>query len=390
MIPAAACLAAVAGLSIWGWQAARQSPEETAPTQDTQAERKVPLLKATDPGLHMKPFVDQTDVRWERNYILRAGQFDPAEMETYIFSSDTVFEDAQELADAVLKNGMNPGLGIRTLHEQGITGEGVRVAIIDQNLIGNHPEYAGKIEAYYDSGCDQPENDGSMHGPAVLSLLAGESVGTAPGVLVYYAAAPSWEGDAAYFADCLDWIVEQNEALPEGDKIRLVSVSAAPSVSEIFANGERWDAAVDRAEEAGILVISADGHVEEGFILPGYYDPDDPENVKAFHIGWPDSPDSFPEEGSYPAEYVFVPSSYRTVAMEPTALDQRYTYWSQGGLSWAIPYAAGVLALGWQVNPSLDAQTMKDLLLQACLVKPNGARIINPRAFIALVKDTVS
>jgi hypothetical protein len=42
-------------------------------------------------------------------------------------------------------------------------------------------------------------------------------------------AAPSWNGDSAYQAAALDWIVDQNRALPEGQKIRVVSVSAAPS-----------------------------------------------------------------------------------------------------------------------------------------------------------------
>jgi hypothetical protein len=38
---------------------------------------------------------------------------------------------------------MNPGLGVRELHEEGITGKGVTVAIIDQNMILDHPEFQG-------------------------------------------------------------------------------------------------------------------------------------------------------------------------------------------------------------------------------------------------------
>ena len=39
-----------------------------------------------------------------------------------------------------MENGKNPGLGIRALHGQGITGEGVSVAIIDEAIFLEPPE----------------------------------------------------------------------------------------------------------------------------------------------------------------------------------------------------------------------------------------------------------
>ena len=110
----------------------------------------------------------------------------------------------------VMIGGMNPGLGVRGLHLEGVTGAGVNVGIIDQPMYVDHAEYAGKVAGYFDTGCGGSER--SMHGPAVMSLLAGVNCGTAPGVRVYYAAAPSWLADAAYFAAGLDWIIAQNEA----------------------------------------------------------------------------------------------------------------------------------------------------------------------------------
>ena len=88
-----------------------------------------------------------------------------------------------------------------------------------------------------------------MHGPGVTSLLVGATTGTA-GAKVYYAAVPSWQGDAQYYADALEWIIETNETLPEEEKIRVVSVSAAPS-SQVFANEDSWLPMVQRAEETG-------------------------------------------------------------------------------------------------------------------------------------------
>jgi hypothetical protein len=78
----------------------------------------------------------------------------------------------------IMTNAMNPGLGVRALHQQGITGAGINVAIIDQPLYlyrncmvrdcRHHPEYAGKVVAYYDL-CGGEKS--SMHGPAVASLI---------------------------------------------------------------------------------------------------------------------------------------------------------------------------------------------------------------------------
>lgn len=99
----------------------------------------------------------------------------------------------------------------------------------------------------------------SMHGPAVASLFAGESIGIAPDATLYYAAWPSWLMDSRYAAEALDWVVAQNEALPDGEKIRVVSVSAAPGNAEMFQNADLWDAAVARAEQAGLLVLTVDG-----------------------------------------------------------------------------------------------------------------------------------
>ncbi|MHC4288274.1 MAG: hypothetical protein ACYSSJ_08250, partial [Planctomycetota bacterium] len=63
-------------------------------------------------------------------------------------------------------------------------------------------------------------------------------------------------------------------------------------------------------------------------------------------------------------------------------------YWGEGGLSWAIPYAVGVLAMGWQIWPEATADQMKELLLKSAYTNKDGAKIINPPRFINYVKKT--
>jgi len=305
---------------------------------------------------------------------------------TLNFNQKTVWPEPTKMPpgrdpNKILTDAMNPGLGVRALHQQGFTGKGVNVAIIDQPLYQDHPEFAGKIVAYHDTGCG---SQSSMHGPAVASLLVGTNCGTAPGTRVYYAAAPSWKRDAAYYAKGLDWIIAQNEKLPKGEKIRVVSVSAAPSGpgSPFDKHNEMWDRACARAEADGIMVLDCtDSH--RGFIGRCWYNARAPESVNQCN---PWAPPNRKFRFNPNDIGILVPSSPRTTAEEHDKGDCSYQYCGRGGLSWAIPYCAGVLAMGWQVNPELTPDQMRELLFKSALTKKNGAKIINPKKFIRLVR----
>lgn len=356
-----------------------ETKSEAAATQPTSA----PSGQQTDAKAILKQFDDirafdgasktyqETDYRSE-------------DIITFTFNEGTVLKGNEKLQDEIMENGKNPGLGIRKLHEEGVTGKGVNVAIIDQNLLLHHPEFEGKIAAYYDTGCMQPATGGSMHAPAVTSILVGDTIGVAPDARVYFAAAPSWTGDSEYYAKGLYWIIEENKKLAEGEKIRVVSVSAAPSGegSPFTKNNEMWDEALAAAKEEGILVLDCRYNEATGIIAPAYYDPEDPENVSACSGGFPTS------KYVVPASHIGTPTSYRTVAEEYMEGSPSYQYTGQGGLSWGIPYASGVLALGWQINPDLDNDEIVQLLFDTCTVADDGSNIINPTAFIEAVKKT--
>lgn len=85
-----------------------------------------------------------------------------------------------------------------------------------------------------------------------------------------------------------------------------------------------------------------------------------------------------------------MPSSPRTTAEDGGTDEIGYQYYGIGGLSWAIPYCAGVLAMGWQVNPELSPEQIRELLFKSAFTKKNGAKIINPGEFIRLIKKTES
>lgn len=94
----------------------------TAPFSDlkaTQAEAIRLLPTASTAGINIYPF---DDVRYMDLSGLKSF-LDVSLMETLWFSENTIWSDSnnQAIALEVLEKGKNPGLGVRALHDQGIT-----------------------------------------------------------------------------------------------------------------------------------------------------------------------------------------------------------------------------------------------------------------------------
>ncbi len=276
----------------------------------------------------------------------------------------------------IIEIGKNPGLGIRDLHNQGITGQGINVAIIDQPLLLGHEEYKDKVVKYIAIECE--DVGPQMHGPAVASILVGKDCGVAPGASLYYWAEPSWERDYIYRTTALDQIIEYNKNKPLNEKIRVVSVSKGFSSDE--DNLSMWKEKIEEAEESGIIVVHCSDEGNKGFFGIGcklYEDRDNPVNYDICYF-------SNNESILKSKNLLYVPIDNRTTSDYKGEKD--YTFWSQGGLSWGAPYLTGVIALGFQVNPNLELEEVYQYLRETG-TPFNGGCIINPKAFIQKVSE---
>ena len=142
--------------------------------------------------------------------------------------------------------------------------------------------------------------------------------------------------------------------------------------------------AVEIAQAEGILILDCRNDEKTGIIGPAYYDSSFPEDVTKCSTGFTDQPFVLQKNT------IGVPSSRRTVAEEYIDGAQSFAYFGLGGLSWAIPYAAGVLCLGWQINPLLSASKIIDILFDSCYIDNNNCKIINPINFVNSVKKTIN
>jgi hypothetical protein len=246
--------------------------------------------------------------------------------------------------------GRNPGLGLRALHERGITGRGVAIAIVDQALLVDHTEYRDRLRLYEEIRCWGEAAE--IHGPAVASIAVGKTVGVAPEADLYYIGTTffsrsSPEGptkrDLSAPASAIQRMLEINHKLPPDRRFRVLSISAGTGPSE--PGSEEFSAAIAEAKEAGIFVVSSDLTQHYGFSFHGLgRDPlSDPEQPSSYHEP------SF--GGGFPSTVLRVPMDARCTA-SPTGPDD-YAFYPQGGWSWAIPYIAGLYALACQTRPDI-------------------------------------
>lgn len=181
-----------------------------------------------------------------------------------------------------------------------------------------------------------------------------------------------------YRTTALDQIIEHNKNKPLNERIRIVSVSKGFSSDEDNLSG--WKEKIKEAEESGIIVVHCSDEGNKGFFGIGcklYEDRDNPLN---YDICYFSDSKSFLKSKNL----LYVPIDNRTTADFKGEND--YTFWAQGGLSWGAPYLAGVIALGFQVNPNLEQEEIYQYLRETG-IPFNGGCIINPKAFIQKVSE---
>lgn len=290
------------------------------------------------------------------------------------FDSRTRWPSADRLPEGfdpnrLLEEGKNPGLGIRGLHAQGIDGRGVGIAIIDQPLLKEHKEYADRIVHY--EPIEVPWVPVQMHGPPVSSIAVGKDCGVAPKASLYYYAVPPWKwrGNKPW-TDLLNRIVEFNETLGDKPRIRVVSISLGMFSS--WPNYDAWTQVVEKAAQHGILVVTCD-----------------PTSLRLTSLRRDPSGD-FDDPSCYRAgRYSHGPDSLAVLAGNRTTASYHgpdvYTYEIEGGMSWMVPYLAGLAALACQVDPEIEPARIVELWT-ATAAKTAAGRIVNPPGFIEAVR----
>ena len=297
-------------------------------------------------------------------------------LEKMPFDSQTIWPDTDKMPEgfdpaALLEDGKNPGLGIRSLHKQGIDGRGVTIAIIDQPLLRNHREYADRLVEYEPVGLLTALASPQMHGPPVSSIAVGKTCGVAPKASLRYFALQMWVQDNKPYCYVIDKLIDFNKDKDITQQIRVVSISTGMFSQQ--AGFDHWQETLIRAEKNGILVVTCHpAFLQYGTLerIPGQ----DPDKASSYRRG----------RYGRKEKVLHIPAGNRTIASHHGP--EVYTYTRRGGMSWAAPYLAGLAALAYQVKPDIDPKTIVDLWLKTATQSDAGPMIVNPVGFIEAVR----
>jgi len=269
--------------------------------------------------------------------------------------------------DKILELGKNPGLNVRQLHKQGITGKGIGIAIIDGAILTEHEEYKDSLKHY--EIIHDPYEFADYHGVAVASIATGKTVGVAPDADLYYFAAITgeeidgkFERNDTWFAQGIRRVIELNTILPPDRKIRVISISNGISQDDV-----KIAKAIKEAQEEGIFVVTNPyfmletlGYYFDGLDRKPLKDPDDPNSYEP-GLRWAD--EYYKNEylrnrekysGKDVNQMLLTPMDSKSVA-SPVGIDD-YDFYRGGGPSWSIPYIAGIYALACQVKPEITPE----------------------------------
>jgi subtilisin family serine protease len=315
--------------------------------------------------------------------------------------------------------------GIDPVHEQGVTGSGVGVAVIDSGIDADHPDLVDDLLAEQCFCDDHPaptkgccpnggrtqsgpgaaaESDG--HGTSVAGIVTSGGVVAAPG------AAPD-AGIAAIrvfgqqggglFSDidaALDWVLAQHAALG----IRVVNMSLGDGVERGDENafpcsGSTTDDAISALVAEGVAVFVSSGNeghdagisfpacVPDAISVGGVYD----ANVGS--VSWcgnatctailctdnPTAADVFVCHSNSSSDLDLLAPNWRT----DTSADGGGTT-AFGGTSASCPYASGMAALLFSLDPTLTPAGVRSLLTA------HGPLVTNPDNGLAFRRSDVA
>ena len=406
---------------------------------------KDPFADVPPPSIRSYRFAD---IAGEDLATVDLSEVTASEAETFTFDSNTKWPTPDKMPkdfspDGIMKRGQYLGLGLKGLHDRGITGKGVSVAILDKPMLKDHAGFPSNLEYVETKPGDPSMTETSFHGAVVAGILAGKN-GVAPGAHLYYFAAPDDSEPYARYAEAMNKLLDVNRGLPEDEKIRVVAVPhGADPLDEItgVVGAKDWSAAIRAAQGAGIIVVypGMSDLDYTGAGAPPSKDRDDPESyqtwtwtgakagvLKSINDAGAKTWDAAkkelvrllkedPDLDSLRAEaintYIYLMESYRETMsfdewLKAAAGDlskslalpvdfitvpsvqgkDSFTYYGSGGLSWATPYVAGVIALGLQVKPAASAADLFKALFDTGTPFVTGGKLVDPAAFVQALK----
>lgn len=271
--------------------------------------------------------------------------------------------------------------GANLLHDKGITGKNITVAVMDSGL-SPHPDISSdRILAFRDfvANKNDPYDDYS-HGTHVSGIIASSKIGIAPECRIVNLKVLDQKGNGCsdIFIEGIKWILENQEYF----EIQIVNISIGGTNAELKREKNLLNLWVSRLWESGITVCCSAGNMgpaPNSITAPG-------NCKKVITVGSYDGR-RFSSAGPllpYVTKPELVAPGTNIISTKPGG-----GYSIKSGTSMSVPFISGACALLLQQKPYLTNDQLKIRLMESAYPVPylpynrQGAGVVNLSRLLA-------
>ncbi len=288
---------------------------------------------------------------------------------------DAVATESPEVITPALDSAL-PLVGAPLAHQQGFTGKGIKIAVVDTGIDATHPDLVGRVVAAANFSSDSDTHDYMGHGTHVASIAAGSGAasdgkygGIAPQAELINAKGlnRAGSGNDSGIMRAMEWAADQGaniENLSLGSSATNGSDPLSQAVNDISAkkNVLFVIAAGNSGQSIGNgRLVSAPGAADAALTVGAI---DKSKNLAAFSSRGP-------RLGDYALKPDIVAPGVQIMAARANGKPGNW-YVALSGTSMATPVTAGAAALVWQMHPAWPAVEVKNALMSAAA--PIGAQ----------------
>ena len=288
------------------------------------------------------------------------------------FSTSTIWSDKLPNGynpNEILKNSIKVEENVKKLHEMGINGEGVTIAVIDSGFQAeNHIEFKG-ANLVRATVCKKEDIEYHYHMENVLCKLCGQNLGSAPKANVLYYETGNGEGEE-YNKEIIDVLEDVLKRIKSGEKIKAISCSF--SIDDSIYSDEyrkKTEDLIRKINNEGCCIIDSDFFGCD-FFCCGTTFLNDNLDIDEYHLA------SFLNKN-----FDLIKKKCNILCSGLAVLeycnDKGYKYEVVDCFSWTIPKLVGMYALCAQVKPNITFDEFVEISKKCCDTNSDGVNVMN-------------